>query len=386
MPEYVDDPDNLGKKVDVIRLQIRRPYDLLRPYWIEHWLLRDVWTRRQALLLLAGYDADRTNWGDDGRRFNQIPIGQIWYLDKTSAHQLHDAGITHPRHSECFEDFWKLCTLASGTPLDETRTPDEWIAWAGSKKFQPYWIAAAKAYVDKCCIASEVDSTGDTVPDATKPEKGMTHTEPNWSLWHRMLKASLFDAVCLTCNVNPGAATLNPVQHGIAHLLGLDFVGLDVTREIAERLSIARSHAGTGGTLPTLTGDKDGEVYLAMFAEWAVDTMNWTVPDEFRALASTAQSVAAVADVPVRTVTRKLASRRHALSHIIEKAKQSSIEPDSYLSVWPEIVRLAESETPPAPLMGFVKGKGGGVRYRTDGGSEIFTKDALRKQMNPSAR
>ncbi|MEV9633749.1 hypothetical protein ABZO35_04625 [Burkholderia pseudomallei] len=156
-------------------------------------------------------------------------------------------------------------------------------------------IADAKAYLDQCCIAWEVASTADPAPDATKPKKGMTHTKPNWRVWDRMLKASLSDAVCLSCNVNPGAATLNPIQHGIVHLLGLDFVGWEVTREIAERLSIARSHAGTGGTLPTLTGNKDGEVYLATFAEWAVNTMKWTVPDELRALAGNSLASPSVA-------------------------------------------------------------------------------------------
>ncbi|WP_261314298.1 hypothetical protein [Burkholderia latens] len=162
-------------------------------------------------------------------------------------------------------------------------------------------IADAKAYLNQCSIVWEIVSATSPEPTATKSGKGMTHIKPNWSVWRHMLKASLSDAVCLSCNVNPGAATLNPIQHGIAHLLGLDFVGWDVTRTIAERLSIARSHSGTGGTLPTLTGDKDGEVYLATFAEWAVNTMNWTVPDELRALASGAVPDAASSDVATAT-------------------------------------------------------------------------------------
>ncbi|MCA7958048.1 hypothetical protein LGM14_11090 [Burkholderia multivorans] len=143
----------------------------------------------------------------------------------------------------------------------------------------------------------------DRAPTATKPKKGMTHSKPNWNVWHRMLKASLFDAVCLSCNVSPGAATLNPIQNGIAHLLGLDFAGWDVSREIADRLSIARSHAGTGGTLPTLTGDKDGEVYLATFAEWAVNTMEWSVPDELRAVAHAGPSDAGLDSLAARAST-----------------------------------------------------------------------------------
>jgi len=167
-------------------------------------------------------------------------------------------------------------------------------------------IVDAKRYLDQCCIAWEVVSVAGHELTATKSGNGMTHVKPNWSVWHHMLKASLSDAVCLSCNVSPGAATLNPIQHGIAHLLGLDFVGWDVTREIAERLSIARSHAGTGGTLPTLTGDKDGEVYLAKFADWTVNTMKWTVPDELRALADTARPPhSSAADVTVISALAK---------------------------------------------------------------------------------
>ncbi|WP_232341786.1 hypothetical protein [Burkholderia pseudomallei] len=152
-------------------------------------------------------------------------------------------------------------------------------------------IADAKAYLDQCCIAWDVASVADLAPSATNPNKGMTHDKPNWGVWNYMHKVSLRDAVCLSYDVAPGAATLNPIENGIAHLLGLNFVGWDVSRKISERLSIARSHAGTGGTLSTVTGDKDGEVYLATFAEWAVNTMEWSVPDELRTIASRVQPV-----------------------------------------------------------------------------------------------
>ncbi|CAJ0873876.1 hypothetical protein R77569_02566 [Ralstonia mannitolilytica] len=76
--------------------------------------------------------------------------------------------------------------------------------------------------------------------------------------------------------------------------------------------------------------------------------------------------------------------RRHALGHVIGKAKHAANEPDNYLSVWPELMRLAEQDEPPAPLLGYVDGEG--VKYQTDNGIKFFTKDALRKQMNPNAR
>ncbi|WP_321955370.1 hypothetical protein [Burkholderia cenocepacia] len=148
-------------------------------------------------------------------------------------------------------------------------------------------------------------------PSEAKPKKSMTHDKPKWSVWNYMHKVSLRDAVCLSYDVAPGAATLNPVENGIAHLLGLDFVGWDMSRKISERLSIARSHAGTGGTLPTVTGDKNGDVYLAAFAEWAVNTMEWCVPDEFRALAgSTHAAVACATAMPSQLEPTKAAARR----------------------------------------------------------------------------
>ncbi|CAG9226371.1 hypothetical protein PSAB6_460047 [Paraburkholderia sabiae] len=153
-------------------------------------------------------------------------------------------------------------------------------------------IADVKGYLDQCCIAWEVVPVANPAPGAMRPEKNMTHNKPNWSVWRRMLKTSLFDAVCLSCDVAPDAVTLNPIQNGIAHLLGLDFVGWNVAREISDRLSIARSHAGTGGTLLTVTGNKDGEVYLATFAAWAVNAMEWSVPDELRAVAPVGPSEA----------------------------------------------------------------------------------------------
>ncbi|KVN71389.1 hypothetical protein WM03_23820 [Burkholderia ubonensis] len=151
----------------------------------------------------------------------------------------------------------------------------------------------------------------DPAPSEAKQKKSMTHDKPKWSVWNYMHKVSLRDAVCLSYDVAPGAATLNPVENGIAHLLGLDFVGWDMSRKISERLSIARSHAGTGGTLPTVTGDKNGDVYLAAFAEWAVNTMEWDVPDEFRALAeSTYAATARATAMPPQLETTKAAARR----------------------------------------------------------------------------
>ncbi|WP_147309255.1 hypothetical protein [Cupriavidus taiwanensis] len=94
-------------------------------------------------------------------------------------------------------------------------------------------------------------------------------------------------------------------------------------------------------------------------------------------------------DTPIATQVRRLGTRRHALSHIIEMAKRAAPEPDNYLSVWPVLVQIAESAEPTAPLIGYAGDEG--VKYRGNVGKDgndvkFFTKEALRKQMNPNAR
>ncbi len=245
-------------------------------------------------------------------------------------------------------------------------------------------IADAKAYLDQCCIAWEVASVGDPAPSATKPKKSMTHNKPNWSVWHCMHKVSLFDAICLSYDIVPGAATLNPIENGIAHLLGLDFVGWDVSREIANRLSIARSHAGTGGTLQTVTGDKDGEVHLTTFVEWAVNTMKWAVPDELRALASTAQHTIAPPEQatgsappaePVANTIRRhsLKSRWNALDTAIDKAIKQA-ENDKTADVLLVLRTMALDEV--SPFTG--ETEGGTLFYTNDKGERVpLTRDGL---------
>ena len=161
---------------------------------------------------------------------------------------------------------------------------------AGSWHYGKYWMREHEIGFVRDELSAflgmhiEEIAIGDPVPTVTKAKKSMTHNKPNWNVWRHMLKATLFDAVCLSCDVAPGAATLSPVMSGVSHLLGLAFAGWGVSREISDRLSIARSHVGTGGTLPTFAEDKDLYVYLAAFAEWALNTMKWNMPDELRAL------------------------------------------------------------------------------------------------------
>ncbi|WP_442808657.1 hypothetical protein [Trinickia soli] len=153
-------------------------------------------------------------------------------------------------------------------------------------------IADAKAYLDQCCIDWEISSAQSdvalsalSVSDGTNVTAADNRHKPDWDVLRDTLKVTLRDAVCLSCGTNPGAVPKDWGEMFAAELLPQFSASKEVRSEISRRLQIAKSHAGAGGTLPTVTGDKDGEVYLATFAEWAANTRKWTVPAELRALA-----------------------------------------------------------------------------------------------------
>ncbi|WP_244108874.1 hypothetical protein [Burkholderia anthina] len=130
---------------------------------------------------------------------------------------------------------------------------------------------------------SEIVGTGAT--DDANPITDDGPHKPDWDVWRDALKVTLRDAVCLSCGTNPMAVPKDWGEVFAAELLPQFSASKKVRNEISRRLQIAKTHAGTGGTLPTVTGDKGDEVYLTAFAEWAANTMEWSVPDEMRALA-----------------------------------------------------------------------------------------------------
>ncbi|CAG4891473.1 hypothetical protein [Paraburkholderia gardini] len=160
-------------------------------------------------------------------------------------------------------------------------------------------IADAKAYLDQCCIAwkiagaqTEIVQPATAVPHEDKPVVAGNPHNPNWNLWCRKHKVTLREAVCLSCDTDPKEVQRDLGSVLAAALLPQFSASKEVRGEISDRLEIAQSHTGTGGTLSTVTGEKDGEVYLATFAEWALNTMKWDMPDELRALTHAAPSAA----------------------------------------------------------------------------------------------
>lgn len=136
MPHYVPNPENPGQHIDVIELLRRDPH-ALPPVNIEGLLKRDTWTRQEALLILAGLSPRNVVHGG-------MPIGTIGagivYLDGTTSAQLDAQGLQHPRAQEWLPEFDKLKGYAAGQDMGERKPSGDWMAWAESKGFTPYWL------------------------------------------------------------------------------------------------------------------------------------------------------------------------------------------------------------------------------------------------------
>ena len=88
------------------------------------------------------------------------------------------------------------------------------------------------------------------------------------------------------------------------------------------------------------------------------------------------------AQVSPRTIQTQTTKRSNALTAVIASAAQSAQDPADYQSVWAELVKLADSQNRPAPLLGFVEAEG--VKYQADNGVngvKFFTKRNLSDRM-----
>lgn len=161
MPHYVDDPENPGKPIDVIKLQGRYPLRDLPAFLLSRWMKHDTWSRREALMLLAGYNPDVTQWTEVADGFAQFFAGNRGYLDGMSDWMIQHANVhwRHPRHDEAYKQFLALSDYARGSPLDERKPPTEWINWAASKEFSPYWLSMLDSSTPSPSDVSSVDAS-----------------------------------------------------------------------------------------------------------------------------------------------------------------------------------------------------------------------------------
>lgn len=143
MPHYIEDPDNPGQHIDVIELlgRIEQSGKVTPNRRIIGALLRrDVWTRRDALLILSGFHPE-TALDITGNP----DIDRLAYLDGLRSHNLRMIRRIHPRDLESTREFLTLSDYAHGQDMAECKSPAEWLAWAESKGFRPYWLKGDNA-------------------------------------------------------------------------------------------------------------------------------------------------------------------------------------------------------------------------------------------------
>ncbi len=174
MRNYVEDPENPGKKIDAIELLKRNPDVPPPPEAVLDLMRRDNWTRHEALLILAGFSPNNNV-------INGTPLGQpeagVVYLDGTTNGMISYAGLTqpHPIQHRMFLDYAQLRWYASGGDVDERRTPVEWLAWAESKGFEPYWLQYWNEWINKQrgpVSCGCVESTSDVIRHVERRERG----------------------------------------------------------------------------------------------------------------------------------------------------------------------------------------------------------------------
>lgn len=178
MPFYVVDPKNPGK-IDVIELQLRNPEKVLTPVLVNHWVKKDLWTRRQALQLLAGCVPSQNA--------QDMSITEPReYLDGTSDMRLHHyhwepapgadengrIERTHPLRETLTKNLITLKGWMEHSDLNETKSPQDWLAWAKEKGFKPYWLEYVEAI--QSAPTPKVEAETDT-PQVNTPQDNAAH-------------------------------------------------------------------------------------------------------------------------------------------------------------------------------------------------------------------
>lgn len=84
---------------------------------------------------------------------------------------------------------------------------------------------------------------------------------------------------------------------------------------------------------------------------------------------------------------KKLKNRSHPLDAVIKQAEKNAADVSKPQSVWDALVAIANSNTAPAPLIGFAEGEG--IKYRSDtkdGGVDIYAKRSFFARCNRLAK
>lgn len=240
-------------------------------------------------------------------------------------------------------------------------------------------------------LKAEASDPADVLPEF---DLGWLEATLDALYWWEMKDVQPKDAAILLCGLNPRDGTTDPTKGESHEIRMTDYVRLldkfeDEARAIprlrtlSEWLHIAKSanlkhhswidswiasaHRSAAPDLPRSTESSRCYEQASGFKESAEH-------------ANSAMSITLV-----RRPAHASATQRNALAAIIQIARSHAPDPNDYLSVWAALVKLATSESRPAPLIGYADGEG--ILYSTDTDScKAFTKNALRKRMTRLSR
>lgn len=125
---------------------------------VTAWLKHDTWTRKEALLILSGFHPDTPI--DSAN--NPLPNHEL-YLD--GSRQFHMNQI-HPRNIEFVMNYLNLYSycdpddMINGNLSHCTKKlkPSEWIEWAKSKGYTPYWLQESEYWSQESKLVTVVET------------------------------------------------------------------------------------------------------------------------------------------------------------------------------------------------------------------------------------
>lgn len=123
-------------------------------------------------------------------------------------------------------------------------------------------------------------------------------------------------------------------------------------------------------------------------AHWD-DLNKWLADNEpriawrFPAPAAQSEAMSPPASAAVNITTHRVNNRSNALAAVIASAVSTAVAPSDSQSVWAELVKLAELESKPAPLLGYSSDgiQYRGKKYEENGVPDVFTAKNLRDRM-----
>lgn len=216
-----------------------------------------------------------------------------------------------------------------------------------------------------------VEALGDTAPHAMQQAAWLAQAE---ALWAKELDEMR----------RAGRYTLEGAAHLLAQEIGADKGEmLDALTTAVHAKSLFLYAPGKERRYrSTVVRDFYGEACWDDLNDWLADIeprTTWRFPSpaaQGKAMSPPVSTAASIA-------THRLNNRSNALAAVIASAINTAVAPSDSHSVWAELVKLAELESKPAPLLGYSSDgiQYRGKKYEENGVPDVFTAKNLRDRM-----